>query len=95
VAGFLPDLVRLYIAQDTLFPERFLYLKSAPDDPEKLRPLMTVEFSDIVLDQPLAESLFVYMAPPGLEERDETAQFLDAMRQAAGVKTSAPAAEQK
>jgi len=95
VAGFLPDLVRLYIAQDTLFPERFLYLKSTPDDPEKLRPLMTVEFSDIVLDQPLAESLFIYMAPPGLEERDETAQFLDAMRQAAGVKPVAPEQEQK
>ncbi|SFI47834.1 hypothetical protein [Planctomicrobium piriforme] len=95
VAGFMPDLVRVYVNRETLFPEKFLYLKKSGGEQNAFRPIVTVEFTDILLDQPIAEGQFVYMAPPGLEEKDETAQYLENMRQAAQAMTNpaAPATE--
>ncbi|WP_437228066.1 hypothetical protein SH661x_000702 [Planctomicrobium sp. SH661] len=81
MAGFMPDLVRIYIARDTLFPEKFLYLKKASKDSKTYRPLVAVEFRNVVLDQPIPERMFVYVAPPGVEEKDDTAAFLEGMRQ--------------
>lgn len=93
VENFLPDLVRIYLEKDTLFPEKFLYLKRTGNDPNSLRPLITVEFSNVMLDQPVPDGQFIYMAPPGVEEKDETTQYLEAMRQAAAQSTRPPATE--
>ncbi|WP_437187220.1 hypothetical protein SH668x_000609 [Planctomicrobium sp. SH668] len=83
VAGFLPDLVRIYVARETMFPEKFLYLKQVPKDKSAFRPMLAIEFKNVELDQPIAENLFVYVAPPGMEEKDDTAAFLEGMRQTA------------
>ncbi len=85
IAGFLPDVVRLYLDQETLFPEKFLYLKLTEPNGKTLAPLITVEFTNVQLDQPIQEKQFVYMAPPGLEEKDETLVYLEMMRQAAAA----------
>jgi len=84
VGGFLPDVVRVYLQRDTLFPEKFLYLKRSNDKNEVV-PLIIVEFKNVVLDQPVQDGQFVYMAPPGLEEKDETTLYLEMMRQAAAA----------
>ncbi|HWL11200.1 MAG TPA: hypothetical protein VNQ76_22520 [Planctomicrobium sp.] len=98
VAGFLPDLVRVYLEQETLFPEKFVYLKKVSGKKEEgaarpLVPLITIEYDNVILDQPLQESQFIYMAPPGLEERDETAMYIEMMRQAANAVLTQPEAE--
>lgn len=90
VAGFMPDLVRVYLAKETLFPEKFLYLKQTGKDQKAYHPLITVEFHNVVLDQPVAERLFVYVAPPGMEEKDETAAFLESMQQTAEPAATSP-----
>lgn len=88
VAGFMPDVVRVYLEQQTLFPEKFLYLKRSGEDSKKtLVPMITVEFTNVKLDHPIQESQFQYMAPPGLEEKDETLQYLEMMKQAAAEAT--------
>jgi len=83
VAGFMPDLVRVYLEKTTLFPEKFVYLKQAGKEHKTYRPLVAIEFRNVTLDQPVPERLFVYVAPSGEEEKDETATFLEAMRQTA------------
>ncbi|WP_437190899.1 hypothetical protein [Planctomicrobium sp. SH527] len=93
VENFLPDVVRVYLEKETLFPEKFLYLKRTSNDQNSLRPLITVEFSNIILDQPVPDGQFIYMAPPGVEEKDETTQYLEAMRQAATQATRPPETE--
>lgn len=83
VANFLPDMVRIYLEKETLFPERILYLKLVSEERKTYRPMLTVEFSDIRLDQPVPPQAFVYVAPPGIEERDETAFYLELIKGAA------------
>jgi len=83
VAGFMPDLVRVYLVKETLFPEKFLYLKQTDADSKSYQPLVAIEFLNVTLDQPVPERQFVYVAPPGVEEKDETAAFVEAMRQTA------------
>lgn len=95
VAGFMPDLVRVYLAKETLFPEKFLYLKESGKDQKTYRPLVAVEYRKVVLNQPVPERLFVYVAPPQEEERDETAAFLEAMKQTASQKPTQETAPAK
>jgi len=87
VAGFMPDLVRVYLAKETLFPEKFLYLKESGKEQKTYRPMVAIEYRKVILDQPVPERMFVYVAPPGEEERDETAAYLEAMRQTAEGKS--------
>ncbi len=60
--AYVPDRVRIYFDQQTLFPTRILYLKKAPAE-ERLpyRLLLSLEFSDIVLDGPVSEEQFNYV----------------------------------
>lgn len=82
IAGFLPDLVRIYLERETLFPERFVYLKRISEERQSYRPMLTVEFTDVTLGESLPAQAFIYVAPPGMEERDETAFFLQMIRSA-------------
>lgn len=88
VAGLLPDLVRVYFAQDTLFPEKILYLKQADEAGTAFRPMVLVEFTDVRIDQPLPVGAFDY-PDPGSVERDETDAYLKML--GAPVKPAAPA----
>ncbi len=75
---FVPDRVRIYFDQQTLFPTRILYLKKAPDE-EKLpyRLLLSLEFSDIVLDGPVSEEQFRYVPPDEIDVENRTRKFVD------------------
>lgn len=85
VAGYMPDAVDIFFARETLFPRKIVYLKKMNGESGELQPLVTVEFRNIVLDQPVQDRLFVYVAPPGVEEKDDTASFIEAMRQSANL----------
>jgi outer membrane lipoprotein-sorting protein len=90
IAGFMPDLVRVYFERETLFPERFVYLKLISEERQSYRPMLTIEFTEVKLGESLPAQAFIYVAPPGMEERDETAFFLQMIRSAA---QGAPPAE--
>lgn len=84
---YVPDHARLYIDQETLFPTRILYLKQVTgNDTEpgarKYKALLSLEFSDIVLDGPVNEENFRYRPPGDIETRDRTKEFLDMIEKA-------------
>ncbi|MCA9077568.1 MAG: hypothetical protein KDA93_21260 [Planctomycetaceae bacterium] len=85
--NFVPDRVRIYIDQETLFPTRVLYLKQIADEQgaetsRKYRSMLSLEFSEIVLDGPVSEEDFRYLPPTDVETRDRTKEFLDLIEQA-------------
>jgi hypothetical protein len=90
LAGFMPDLVRVSFVRSSLFPIRLEYLKFASSDQKSARPLLTVDYSHVVLDQPVSDALFTYVAPAGLEERDETATFVELMQQSLNSPVASP-----
>lgn len=81
IGGFIPDLVRIYFVKETLFPAKILYLKTASEVRQTYRPMVTIEFTNIKIDEPLPQNTFVYVAPPGVEERDETGIYLQMIQQ--------------
>jgi len=91
IAGLMPDLVRVWFNKETLFPERFLYLKLASAERETYLPMLSIEFANVQLDQQVSTQLFRYQAPTGVEERDETAMFIEMINLAA--QQGKPAAE--
>lgn len=93
IGGFLPDQVRVSFSEETLFPEKIVYLKSTTPQGKTYEPMVLIEYRNVVLDQPVLDQQFIYVAPPGLEERDETASYLEALKLSQGEKpgVSAPA----
>ena len=92
---YVPDHVRLYIDQETLFPARILYLKQvtgnvAEPGARKYRAMLALEFSDIVLDGPVSEEDFRYRPPGEIETRDRTKELLDLIEKATQAVESEP-----
>lgn len=73
---FLPDLVRILINSQTLFPEKFLYLKKTSQT-NKYRKLVTLEFQNVQFDVPVDESVFVFQVPKGIIPVDVTKQYIE------------------
>lgn len=59
---FVPDQVELSLDRETGFPHRIQYLKKF-EDRETLRPMLTLDFIDVVLNQPINKSEFVFVPP--------------------------------
>lgn len=72
----IPDAVRVYLAQDTLFPERIVYFKQQGDS-GGYRPLLDLRLTNIVLDGPVNPREFEFAPPENVEPEDVTRQFLD------------------
>ncbi len=72
---FVPDQVRVYFDQETLFPTRILYLKQASATPRTFRPMLTLEFTDVVLNEEVNPEEFRFPLR-GIDEVDETNEFL-------------------
>lgn len=83
IEQFLPDRVRITFEKETLFPTRFQYLKQISEEKMVYRPLLTVSFSNAIMNQPIPQQRFNYIPPPGMEERDETALFIEAIQMSA------------
>ena len=89
---WLPDFVRLYVDADALLPRRIQYLKKHPNPAEKLvRPLITLDFRKMSINDALPEDWFVFSAPEGLPEDDLTQQTIRSIKQAANPATSGSA----
>ncbi|MFG0333287.1 MAG: outer membrane lipoprotein carrier protein LolA, partial [Maioricimonas sp. JB049] len=75
---FIPDRIRIYLDDENLFPGRILYLKESSDDGQRrtYRPLLSLEFRDVVINAPVDPDTFRYQAPPGVDEVDETKEYL-------------------
>ncbi len=73
---FVPDLVRLYVDAQTLFPERLLYLKKQPEK-KAFRPLVNLEFRNVELDGPVDEKEFKFEIPPDVVPEDVTKMYVD------------------
>lgn len=84
VVPFFPDRVRIYFAVDSLIPVKIVYLKNQLDESGKVagqQALMTLEFRNIQVDQPISPDLFKYVLPDKAEEVDRTNEFVEIIKQ--------------
>ena len=72
---YIPDLARIYLDRETGFPHRVLYLKRIPNR-DTLRPMLTLDFLDVVLNQPIDKSEFDYVPPSSPAAIELTPQYL-------------------
>ncbi|NQV26560.1 MAG: hypothetical protein HQ518_19570 [Rhodopirellula sp.] len=73
--AFVPDEVRIYFEQKSLFPRRILYLKHAEDGTR--RPMVTLDFVDVKWDVELAEDAFTYTPPEKVARQDVTQAYIN------------------
>ncbi len=95
IQEFLPDRVRISFSKATLFPRKFQYLKKLTEEETSYRPILTVSFTNVILNEPIPAQRFSYIPPPGMEERDETAIFIEAIQKSAKVPTPDSATKAK
>ena len=73
---YVPTRVRLQLDAETLFPTRIVYLQELDNEGKTLRPSMTLEFTDVQLDQLLdTTDLFTLPTAAGTVEKDDTEEF--------------------
>jgi hypothetical protein len=72
----IPDAVRVYLAQDTLFPEQIVYLKQLSDG-EGYRPLLELKLTNVVLNGPVDSREFEFTPPANVEPEDVTRQYIE------------------
>jgi outer membrane lipoprotein-sorting protein len=85
----IPDMVRVYLDAETFFPYRIRYLKLPPAAGEEPRPLLTLDFRDIVVNAPIDPEEFRYTAPKDAAVADLTSIYVNQLQPGAAA---APAA---
>jgi len=81
--AYMPDHVRIYFDNQTQFPTRILYLRRSEPGARAFVPLLSLEFSDVVLDGPVNDELFQYTPGPDVKVRDRTGEYLKLISEAA------------
>ena len=74
--AFVPDAVRLSIDRETGFPHQILYLKKLPGR-KVSRPLLTLDFLDVALNEPINNSEFDYEPPAGVTPIEQTKAYVE------------------
>jgi hypothetical protein len=74
--AFVPDSVRLYIDRETGFPHRVQYLKKVAGR-NVARPMLTLDFLDVALNEPVNKNEFDYEPPERVPVIDQTKAFVD------------------
>ncbi|MDA1162716.1 MAG: hypothetical protein O3B13_06420 [Planctomycetota bacterium] len=73
---FVPDQLRIYFEQESLFPRRILYMKR--DEAGTRRPMVTLDFVEVQCDLPVAEDAFDYVPPEkGVRPQDVTQAYIN------------------
>lgn len=72
---FIPDVTRIYLDRETGFPLRLLYLKRVPGR-DTLRPTLTLDFIDVVLNQPINKTEFTFKPPEKVTPIEITPAYL-------------------
>ena len=73
---FVPDSVHIYVDRDTGFPHRILYRKKVPGR-EVQRPMLTLDFLEVALNQPINNSEFDYVPPDDIQPQELTKNYVD------------------
>lgn len=91
LSDHIPDSLRLYLDSSTLLPRRFLFLKRNPDT-KQTKPMVTVDFIDLVLNAPISEDEFYFIPPDGVPQEDITRFVVEQIKgsQPAGGSLKAP-----
>lgn len=87
---FVPDLVRIYFEQESGFPLRIMYLRKTPQK-ETLRTLLTLDFLDVALNQPIDPGEFIFTPPDRAPQTELTDQYLQQLKQLTKPAPAAPA----
>ena len=74
--AFIPERVQLVLDKESGFPHRIVYFKKLPDR-KVSAPLLTVEYTDIKINQPIDKSEFVFVPPDQLQAMDMTNMYLE------------------
>jgi hypothetical protein len=88
--AYVPDRVRIYFHKETLFPSRILYRKRVTVESQlsEYRTLLSLEFSNVVLDEPVSNEQFLWVPPNGAQVENRTTEYLELIKaikeQAAG-----------
>lgn len=78
----VPDQVRIYLDKETGFPYRLLYLKKSPNR-DVLKPMLVLDFRDVVLNEPIPASEFDYTPPQDVQPQEVTNQIIEGFAPAA------------
>lgn len=86
----IPDFVRVYVDADAMLPRRIQYLKKHPDAQDKrVRPMVTLDFRNVALNEAIPDDVFTFEAPTGVTEEDLTKQVIEGIKQIANPKKEA------
>jgi hypothetical protein len=78
--GFIPDRVDIWFETETQFPVRILYLQKSSTTSTTYRPVLSLEFHDVEFDVPIPADAFEWHKPAGVEEGDDTENFIQLLR---------------
>jgi hypothetical protein len=89
----VPEYARVYVDAETMLPRRIQFLKRSMDPNEKMvRPLITLDLRNVVVNDTMEDSLFVFQAPENTPEEDQTEQVIQMIQQSLQpAKTTDPA----
>ena len=92
----VPEYTRVYVDAETMLPRRIQFLKRSMDPTAKMvRPLITLDFRNLVINEPVDDQAFVFKTPEKAVEVDETENVIQMIQQSlkpASVDSAAPAA---
>lgn len=77
----VPDLMKVFVDQATLLPVRVVYFKQQAEG--GLRATVNLEFVDVLLNEPVADEVFVFVPPDDVVPEDVTRQFVEQITQSA------------
>ncbi|OAI55357.1 hypothetical protein AYO47_02520 [Planctomyces sp. SCGC AG-212-M04] len=92
LAGFLPERVRIYFEGESLFPVRILYLKITSPERRTYRAMLSLEFHDVEFDVMLPADAFIYRVPSGVQQKDDTDEFIQLLKASRGQAAPPPEA---
>jgi len=87
----VPEYVRVYVDPQTMLPRRIQFLKRSMDATAKLvRPLLTLDLRNLVLNETVDDQIFTYQAPEKIQEEDLTEQVIQQIQASVQPPAAAP-----
>ena len=89
----VPEYTRVYVDAETMLPRRIQFLKRSMDPTAKMvRPLITLDFRNLVINEPVSDEAFVFKTPEKAVEVDETENVVQMIQQSLKPASTEPAA---
>lgn len=88
----VPEYTRVYVDAETMLPRRIQFLKRSMDPTAKMvRPLITLDFRNLVINEPVNDEAFVFKTPEKAVEVDETENVIQMIQQSLKPASTEPA----